>query len=358
MSLRIVDLQVKEFNLPLVEPFVISLGTTYAAENILVSVELENGVTGYGEGAPFAYVTGETQQTAIKAVEAAKSLVVGKDAGAYRAIAADLARTFRVQTSARMAIEMAILDALTKSWGIPLYQFFGGVSDQVETDITIGIMPAAEAFDKAKYWAAQGFNHIKIKVGNDLAADIERVAAIHEAAPNCRLKVDANQGYTAKEALAFLHELDKRGIVIELLEQPVPAWDLKGLKFVTQNSTVPIAADESVFSSRDALHVAMEGAADVINIKLAKASVLDVVNIHAICQSYNLELMVGCMIESRLALSMAVHMVAGLGGFGYVDLDGFFSLAEEPIVGGFKQEAEVLSVGHVRAGIGAEPKEK
>lgn len=358
MSLRIVDLKVTEFNIPLTEPFVISLGTTHSAENILVSVELENGVIGFGEGAPFAYVTGETQQTAIQTVEAARNLVVGKDATAYRAIAADLARTFWVQTSARMAIEMAILDALTKSWGIPLYQFFGGVSDQVETDITIGIMPAAEAFDKAKYWAAEGFNHIKIKVGTDLAADVERVAAIREGAPNCLLKVDANQGYTAKEALTFLGELEKRDIALELLEQPVPAWDLKGLKFVTQNSTVPIAADESVFSSRDALRVAMEGAADIINIKLAKASVLDVVNIHAICQSYNLGLMVGCMIESRLALSMAVHMVAGLGGFGYVDLDGFFCLAEEPIAGGFNQQAGVLSVAHVQAGIGAEPTEK
>ena len=358
MSLRIVDLKVREFNIPLTEPFTITLGTTYTAENILVSLELENGIVGYGEGAPFVYVTGETQSTAIKTVEAARNLLVGKEASQYRAIAADLARTFRTQTSARMAIEMALFDALTQSWGVPLYQFFGGVSDQVETDITIPIIPAAEAYDKAKDWAAKGFNHIKIKVGTDLQADVERVQAIAEAAPNCQLKVDANQGYSAKEALAFLAEVEKREIALELMEQPVPHWDLKGLKFVTQNSTVPIAADESAFSSRDALRIAMEGAADIINIKLAKASILDVVNIHAICQTYGLGLMVGCMIESRLALSMAVHMVAGLGGFGYCDLDGHLSLAEEPIAGGFQEKAGLLSVAHVKAGIGGAPKEK
>lgn len=358
MSLRIVQMKVREFNVPLTEPFKITLGTTYSAENVLVSIELENGVIGYGEGAPFVYVTGETQQTAIKTIEAAKSMVEGRDATQYRAIAADLARTFRTQTSARMAMEMALLDAVTKSWGVPMYQFFGGVSDQVETDITIPIVPAADAYNKAKDWAAKGFNHIKIKVGTDLAADIERVQAIADGAPDCKLKVDANQGYTAKEALTFLAELEKRDIALELLEQPVPHWDLKGMKFVTQNSAVPIGADETVFSSRDAMRVAMEGAADIINIKLAKASILDVVNIHAIAQSYGLGLMVGCMIESRLALSMAVHMVAGLGGFGYFDLDGHLSLAEEPIAGGFKDQAGILSVAHVQAGIGAEPKDK
>ncbi|MBO8127046.1 MAG: dipeptide epimerase [Firmicutes bacterium] len=358
MSTRIKEMRVREFNIPLTEPFTITLGTTYKAENVLVSVELENGVVGYGEGAPFVYVTGETQQTAIKTIEAAKSIVEGKDVTQYRAIAEELARTFRVQTAARMAMEMAILDALTKSWGIPMYQFFGGVSDQVETDMTIPIVPAKEAYEKAKHWAEQGFNHLKIKVGTDLEADVERVEAIAEAAPSCHLKVDANQGYSPKQALEFLSELEKRDIAIELLEQPVPHWDLKGMKFVTQNSGVPIAADESVFSSRDALRVALEGAADIINIKLAKASILDVVNIHAICQSYGLGLMVGCMIESRLALSMAVHMTAGLGGFSYFDLDGFLSLAEEPIIGGFKEQAGVLSVAHVKAGIGAEPKKE
>ncbi|MEW6105244.1 MAG: enolase C-terminal domain-like protein, partial [Bacillota bacterium] len=100
--------------------------------------------------------------------------------------------------------------------------------------------------------------------------------------------------------------------------------------------------------------VATEEAADVINVKLAKTSILETVSIHAICQSFGVGLMVGCMIESRLALSMAVHMVAGLGGVAHCDLDTFLLLAEDPIQGGFRENAGILSVSHVQAGIGVE----
>jgi L-alanine-DL-glutamate epimerase-like enolase superfamily enzyme len=260
------------------------------------------------------------------------------------------------QGTAIAGIEMALLDALTRSYDIPLYVFFGGASTSVETDMSIPMVTPERGYDLAKATVARGISSIKIKVGGDLSDDVARVEAIREGAPNAGLMLDANQGYTANEALICLEALDNRDIRPMLMEQPVHKDDYEGLRYVTQHTTVPIAADESAYSAANVAHLLEMGAVNVVNIKLMKSGFVEALDIAAVCRARHTQLMIGAMMESRLAIAAAAHFVAGLGGFRFIDLDTPMLLAEDPFTGGYEQSGGVYDLSGVERGLGIERK--
>lgn len=328
---RVVSLSVEPLDLPLSEPFEISLGVQHAAANVLVTVETEAGTVGYGEGSPLPPVTGETQQAALATAEAAAEVVEGRAVGDYRELVAEVRSTFPGMSSANFAVETAILDAYCRERGIALSELFGAEPRPVETDMTIPIVSPEVASERARRAADRGYEHLKVKTGNEVREDVERLAAVGEAAPDAHLKVDANQGWTPKETAWFCERVADRGLHLDLVEQPVPAGDVSGLAATRRRVDVPIAADETVFTPADAIRVVREEAADVINVKLGKSGPLAVADIAAIARAADLELMVGCMLESSVGIHASAHVVAGLGCFDYVDLDGN-RLLEEDVV--------------------------
>lgn len=342
---EIVAASARPFDLPLAEPFEISLGTQREASNVLVTVETEAGVTGYGEGSPIPPVTGETQAAAVETTRAAADLVEGRDVADYRALVEEVRSTFPGMASALFAVETAILDAYCREREIPLSELFGGRPAPVETDLTLPILPPADAAARAARAADRGYEHLKIKTGNDVAADVERVAAVAEAAPDTALKVDANQGWTPKETGRFAERVADRGVDLELIEQPVPADDVAGLAQARERVDVPVAADEAVFTPADAVRVVREEAADVVNVKLGKSGLLAVAEVAAIARGADLELMVGCMLESAVGIHASAHVVAGTGAFDYVDLDGNRLLAEDVVDDGGPVH-EISGPGH------------
>ncbi len=350
------SITVEPLNIPLLEPFTISTGTTSEARNVLITVRLEDGSTGYGECAPFTPSTGETQETALAAARECAELLQGKDAAHWRSLSKFLRSTFFSQATVVAGIEMALLDALTRSYGIPLYIFFGGASAFVETDLSIPMVTPEHGYELAKEAVARGITRLKIKVGGDIREDVARVEAIREAAPGIGLMLDANQGYTANEALLCLEALDDRDIRPLLLEQPVHKDDYEGLRYVTQHTSVPIAADESAYSAANVARLIAMGAVNVINIKLMKSGLVEAMDIAAVCRATHTQLMVGAMMESRLATSAAAHFVAGLGGFRFVDLDTPMLLAEDPFTGGYEQQGGIYDLSSVERGLGVEPK--
>src|SRR2546421_1290544 len=233
------SITVEPLNIPLLEPFTIATGTTSEAHNVLISVTLEDGSIGYGESAPFSPSTGETQETALAAARGCAELMRGKDAAHWRVLSKLIRSVFFSQGTAIAGIEMALLDALTRSYGIPLYVFFGGASSAVETDMSIPLVTPERGYDLAKETVARGIRSIKIKVGGDLRDDVARVEAVREGAPNVGLILDANQGYTANEALICLEALHNRDLRPMLMQQPVHKDDHAGLRYVTQHTTVP-----------------------------------------------------------------------------------------------------------------------
>lgn len=355
-SSRIKRLRIEPLNLALQEPFVIAIGALHQIENVLITIELENGVEGYGEAAPLPPINGENQATVLATLHACEGYLIGQDVEAYRTIAAVLKKTFGVQATARCAIEMAMLDAFTQTLGLPLYRYLGGATNWVETDYTIGLGTTARAGEAAKDLAARGYRVIKTKVGHDLEEDIERLVAIRDGAPACRLTIDANQGFSAREALQFLEALDRRGIRPVLFEQPVPRHDLDGLKFVRDRAGVPIAADETVFTAADALRVVQAECADVINVKIMKSGLVEALDIVTIARAAGLRLMIGCMLDSRLGMSASAHLAAGLGCFDYVDLDPHGDPDAEPFTGGADFQEPYYHLRAERPGIGMRPK--
>src|SRR5258708_23123951 len=350
------SVSVEPLNIPLIEPFTIATGTTSEAHNVLITITLADGSIGYGESAPFSPSTGETQETALAAARGCAELMQGKDAAHWRVLSKLIRSVFFSQGTAIAGIEMALLDALTRSYGIPLYVFFGGASSAVETDMRIPLVTPEQGYELAKETVARGITSIKIKVGGDIRDDVARVEAIREAAPGIGLTLDANQGYTANEALLCLEALNDRDIRPLLMEQPVHKEDYEGLRYVTQHTSVPIAADESAYSAANVAHLIAMGAVNVVNIKLMKSGFVEALDIAAVCRATHTQLMIGAMMESRLGTSAAVHFVAGLGGFRYIDLDTPMLLAEDPFKGGYEQRGGVYDVSGVDRGLGIERK--
>ncbi|HEX6552958.1 MAG TPA: dipeptide epimerase [Ktedonobacteraceae bacterium] len=342
--------------IPLLEPFTISTGTVSEAHNVLITVTLHNGSVGYGECAPFPASTGESQETALAAARGCIELLKGRDASSWRVLSKLIRSVYYAQTTVCAGMEMAILDALTRSYSIPLYVFFGGASTSVETDMSIPMVTPERGYDLAKETVARGIRSIKIKVGSDLRDDVARVEAVREGAPNVGLMLDANQGYTANEALICLEALDNRDIRPMLMEQPVHKDDHEGLRYVTQHTTVPIAADESAYSAANVAHLIEMGAVNFVNIKLMKSGFVEALDIAAVCRARHTGLMIGAMMESRLAIAAAAHLAAGLGGFTFIDLDTPMLLAEDHFTGGYEQRGGIYDVSGVKSGLGIERK--
>lgn len=356
MDTTIRSVAVEDLNIPLNEPFGIAGGAQDLARNLLVTVELADGTRGYGEAAPFPAFNGETQELARTAVQTARTLLEGADVREWRRIAAALRGAIGPVGSAQCALETAVLDALTRRARTPLWAFFGGASTSLETDMTITTGSVEQAAAAARAILARGIRTIKVKIGSgDLTQDIERVTAIHAAAPAAPLILDGNCGFSADTALQLLAVLDQRGIAPALFEQPVrkDAWD--DLRLVTRWGRVPVAADETVGGVAEALRLAQERAAQVVNIKLMKCGIVEALDIAAVCRAANLRLMIGGMVESILAMTTSACFAAGQGGFQFVDLDTPMFLAENPFAGGFRQAGGLLSLEHIEAGHGVTP---
>jgi L-alanine-DL-glutamate epimerase-like enolase superfamily enzyme len=347
---------VEPLTIPLLEPFTIATGSVNAACNILITITLNDGNTGYGECAPLPPSTGESQETALAAATGCIKLLEGRDAAHWRGLSRLVHSIYYAQNTVCAGIEMALLDALTRSYGMPLYTFFGGASTSIETDISIPMVTPEHAFELAQKIVKRGINRIKIKVGGDLREDVSRVEAVREGAPHAGITLDANQGYTPAQALLCLEALDDRDIRPLMLEQPVHKDDYAGLRYVTQHTTIPVAADESATNAASVARLIAMEAVNVINIKLQKCGIVEALDIAAICRAAHVPLMIGAMMESRLGTSASTHFVAGLGGFQYIDLDTPMLLAEDHFTGGYQQRGGVYDVSGIESGLGIERK--
>lgn len=352
MGHLIKDMQVEALDLPLKEPFIIATGRKDAANNVLVKIILDDGLTGYGEVAPSPYTTGDTQQTCIAALNHIKWAVVGQDIRQWRALLAKTRKLIRSNVGPHSGLEIAVLDAFTKYIGVPMNVFFGGAIKKVETDLTMSLGTPDETFAAAKKAVAEGFNKIKIKVGMGVATDTERTVRVHEAAPKATLSLDANQAFTPKDAVELARRIHAEGIELDLMEQPVRKDDFDGLKFVRDHCPVPVAADESCFTADDAIRLIRMDAVDVINIKVAKCGLVAALDIAGICRAANKGLMIGCMMESKIGLAASVHLACGLGEFAHCDLDSVYLLKPFECKGGYTQEGPTFSIDGIEAGTG------
>lgn len=346
-------------DIPLFVPFGISGGAQPAANNVLARVELADGTVGYGEAAPLPPYNGETQADALRALGEMQGHVTGQDAAHWTAVAA-IARAHGGEAcgSAQCAFEMALLDALTRQRGQPLWQFFGGASTELETDMTVTTGTAAQAAADATAIRARGIRQIKVKVGGAKGPmhDLERIGAILTAVPDAPLILDGNAGLTREHARELVRGLRAAKITPALLEQWLPKDDLSGMRALREESGWTVAADESACSGADVARIADARAADVVNIKLMKAGVAAALDIVRVARDRGLGLMIGGNVESILAMTFSACFACGHGGFRFADLDTPWFLAENPFSGGYEAQGGMLTVRHITAGHGVLPR--
>ena len=318
-------------DLPLKEPFETAKGRKTSSPAVVMEMHLSNGLTGFGAATPVKYVTGEDIESVLSAVELCREDLIGMDPRAYRGVFDVLGGALPNDPSARAGLEIAVVDAFCKLYSMPMHRFFGGVLNEVETDVTIPITPPDHARELAREAAAKGFTSLKVKVGSaDVDDDVARIRAMAEGAPTCSIRADANQGFVPPVAVGFVNTLLSAGIKLDMLEQPVDYKDLDGLRYVTQHTSIPVFADESVQTPADAIKLVELDAVDGMNLKLMKSGIAGALDIIAICRAARKELMLGCMIESAYGFSAAIHLAAGTGVFTRLDLDAHLLLAEQP----------------------------
>ena len=335
--MRIRHIQVGRISLPLAHPFKTALRTVERVDDVAVRVIGENGLEGCGEAPATAVITGETTGSITCAIrDYIAPAIVGLDLMDLDGVMEKLQRCMVHNTSAKAAVDMALLDLWGKTLNAPLWRLLGGARKSFETDLTISVNGVDEMVRDSLEAVARGFHILKVKVGKDSAADVERLAAIRAAVgPDVALRVDANQGWTPREAVRIITALEEAGVGPELVEQPVAAGDFDGMRYVTAHVHTPILADESVFSPADAVRVLRERAADYVNIKLMKTGgIWPALKLCAIAETFNAPCMIGCMLESQLSVAAAAHLAAAKGVITMADLDGPSLCACEPFPGG------------------------
>ena len=341
----ITDIQVGEIALPLVRPFKTALRTVDSVNDIVVRVLTDDGQVGYGEAPPTAVITGDTKGSILCAVQDfIRPALVGMNLADLDAVMEKLQGCMVHNTSPKAAVDMALYDLWAKAQGKPLYQLLGGARTEFQTDLTISVNPIDEMVADSLDAVAQGFRILKIKVGKEGTADVERIAAIRDAVgPDIILRVDANQGWTAAQSVSIIRAMEDKGLNIELVEQPVPAQDVAGLKYVTGQVDTPILADEAVFSVQDAANLIALEAADLINIKLMKTGgIWNALKIAKMAKQHGVECMIGCMLESRLSVAAAAHFAASQDIVTRADLDGPSLCAVDPYSGGPEFDGPVI----------------
>lgn len=331
------DIELSEISVPLVKPFKTALRTVYTVDDIIVKITTDMGKIGYGEAAPTAVITGETKSSIKCAIEDfIKPSIIGMEIQDLESIMTKLNNCILKNTSAKAAVDIALYDLYAQSYNAPLYKILGGYRDEIVTDVTISLNEIDEMIKDSIEAIEKGFDILKIKVGKEGERDIERIKEIRKAVGDkVILRVDANQGWTPKEAVKIIRTLEDKNLNIELIEQPVKYDNLEGMKFVTQNTYTKILADESVFSPHDTVKILQERAADLINIKLMKSGgIYNALKICGIAEVYGVECMIGCMLESKISVSAAAHLGAAKKIITMIDLDGPALCKVEPISGG------------------------
>jgi len=339
---------------PLHTPFVTALRRATTADSLLVEIVDSEGRSGFGEAPQVWQVTGASIAGSQACVEEMFApLLVGQDPDDLVALCRRVPKAVVGNESAKCAVDVALHDLAARRLGVPLVRLLGGVSLSVPTDVTLSAGEVDGLVKATTERVAEGFKVLKLKVGTDAAGDLERIRAVCETAgPNITVRLDANQGWSPREAVQIINAM--AGLPIELVEQPVKRHDLDGLAYVTQRTDVPILADESVFTVRELTEVIKRRAADMVNVKLAKCGGLSTARtLLELAREHDMGTCVGSMMETGVGIGAAASLVAAQPTTHISDLDAAWWLAVSPVKGGPSYHNGVVTLPN-QPGLGVE----
>ena len=305
-NMKISDIDYFRLDMPLAVPYTIAYETVNHTSNIILKLVTDSGIIGWGCAAPDLMVTGETPEDVIITInEVIMGMLKGQSPFHIARIIHDLKKFAPEASSAIAMVDMALYDILARKANLPLYQLLGGFRDHIHTSITVGIVPLDETLEQAKRHLKNGFSIIKLKGGLNLAGDIEKVLKLRENLGNdFVLRFDANQGYTFSQSVEFIDAIKTANL--EIIEQPTCRKKDERLGRVTQAVSVPVMADESIRTLKDAFRLASNNLIDMINIKLMKmGGIFESQHINSVAKAAGMEVMIGCLDESALGYPQA-----------------------------------------------------
>ncbi len=338
-------------------PFTISTGTMDFAQNILIKVFTSDNIIGIGECSAFPMIVGETQNTCYEMAKDFAKLWKGKDALNIEERLNELHLFTAGNSTIKSAFDMALYDMTAQHAQKPLCEFLGGTKKEMLTDITVGIGSPETMAAQAKAFVENAATILKIKLGKDVATDVERVKMIRESIGNdIKIRIDANQGWSVDDATNALTQLGQYNI--EFCEQPMRTYNDEYLPALVKTSPIKIMADESVYNHHDALRLIKNKACDYINIKFAKSGgIHEAKKIIDVATQNNIPCMMGGMLESRVALSAFAHFAAANPQIIFYDMDTcMLGHKVDPVTGGVTYNKYNVQLPN-GIGIGASVKE-
>jgi L-alanine-DL-glutamate epimerase-like enolase superfamily enzyme len=342
---RIEAVRCHPVRVPLHTPFVTALRRTTAIESLIIEVVDSDGTRGFGEAPQVWAVTGDSIAGSTACVDGPLGdVVVGSDADDLHDTCRRIRRAVAGNLAAKAAIDVALHDVAARRRSVPLPVLLGGTRLTVATDVTVSAGSSDEVAKAAVDRVADGFGSLKLKVGTDAASDAARVLAVREAVgPDVALRLDANQGWTPREAVRVIGRLEDGGADVELVEQPVRAPDIEGMGWVTDRVQTPVMADESVFGVRDLVRVIERRAADLVNVKLAKSGgFIPARTLLELAEAHDIGTMLGSMMETHVGVGAAASLAAAVGTTVVSDLDAAWWAATPPDSGLHYADATVV----------------
>lgn len=329
------EIEIYKSPIKLKEPFVISLGPFTHAQNVVIVIHTNEGITGSGECSPFMSINGESMDTCFIVGQYLAKALKGKNALDIEGCTEAMEKTIFGNTSIKSAFDMALYDIVAQHAGVPLYRYLGGrKGKKLQIDYTVSIGDPQKMARDALSIVQKGFQIIKVKLGESREADVERIRLIREAiGMDIPLRIDANQGWSADSAIEILHAVQPYNI--QLCEEPIAKWAFMELAHIRKGSPIPIMADESCCNHHDATRLLQLEACDMFNIKLGKSGgIYDALKIINIAEENNIVTQIGGFLESRLAFTASAHLALASEMIQYYDFDTPLMFVEDPVVGG------------------------
>jgi L-alanine-DL-glutamate epimerase-like enolase superfamily enzyme len=343
---KIVDITSRTEDFGLTRPYTITFHRVESVTNVILQIQTASGHIGFGAAAPEPRVTGETLEM-CRASLAKEELawLVGRDARQVAALCRETKQRLPAVPAARAAVDMALHDLFAQHLEVPLVDVLGRAHFTLPTSITIGIKETEAALAEAHEYLGRGFTILKVKTGLDLEEDLERLTRLRDTVgPEIRIRVDGNQGYTREETIRFFEETEP--LDLEFVEQPMKAGAVEAMRELPESLKERIAADESLLDETDALALAAPPrACGIFNVKLMKCGgIRPALQIAAVAETAGIDLMWGCMDESRISIAAALHAAFASPATKYLDLDGSFDLARDVVEGGFIVERGMMRI--------------
>lgn len=347
--MKITNIETIALTVPLLRPAVIASGSAKTGFHVLIRIHTDAGIIGIGEASPIASTDADTPGSIVEVIgKRIAPRLTGCDPRRMQACMALVHTAIPGNQCAKAGVDIALHDLVGKALGVPVYQLLGGrcrdVMNIIEADIWIDTPEAMAGM--AKEAAGRGVSAFEIKIGKDPAIDLQRVEAIRKTVgPAARLRIDCNEGYSAGTELKVLREMEALDLVY--IEQPVPRWDIEGMRRIADALDTPICADQSAYTPQDVMRLLGCGAADLVCIKIPKSGLFHAATINAICETSGVRCTLGSMLPLGIGAAAIHHFAMAMRNVD-VDMGGVYGSPLDYFVDDVVQVSTVAADGAIR----------